>query len=72
MGDGTLAIFTSDDRGRACDAALAAAVAAQQGVIKLNERRAADGLPLQKCIWAFMSVRSFMATSEARSGLISR
>jgi adenylate cyclase len=45
MGDGTLAIFTSDDRGRACDAALAAAVAARQGVIKLNERRAADGLP---------------------------
>ncbi len=46
MGDGTLAIFPSDDRGRACDAALAAAIAARQGVIKLNERRAADGLPI--------------------------
>jgi adenylate cyclase len=46
MGDGTLAIFTSDDRGRACDAALAAAVAARQGVIKLNARRAAEGLPI--------------------------
>jgi adenylate cyclase len=45
MGDGTLAVFTADDRERACDAALAAAVAARQGVIKLNERRAADGLP---------------------------
>jgi adenylate cyclase len=45
IGDGTLAIFTAYDRGRACDAALAAAVAARQGVIELNERRAADGLP---------------------------
>ena len=31
---------------RACDAALAAAVAARQGVIKLNKRRVADGLPI--------------------------
>jgi len=29
MGDGTLAIFTSEDRGRACDAALTAALAAR-------------------------------------------
>jgi adenylate cyclase len=46
MGDGTLAIFTSEDRERACDAALAAAVAARRGVIELNERRAANGLPI--------------------------
>jgi adenylate cyclase len=46
IGDGTLAIFTADDRERACDAALAAAVAARQGVIKLNERRSASGLPI--------------------------
>ncbi len=46
MGDGTLAIFPAGDRERACDAALAAAVAARQGVIKLNKRRVADGLPI--------------------------
>ena len=46
MGDGMLAIFAMDDRERACDAALAAAVAARQGVVELNERRAADGLPI--------------------------
>ena len=46
VGDGTLAIFPAEDRGRACDAALAAAVAARQGVIKLNERRVADDLPI--------------------------
>jgi adenylate cyclase len=46
MGDGTLAIFPAEDRERACDAALAAAVAARQGVINLNKRRVADGLPI--------------------------
>jgi adenylate cyclase len=45
MGDGTLAIFTADDRGRACQAALAAAVAARRGVTDVNQRRAAEGLP---------------------------
>jgi adenylate cyclase len=45
MGDGALAIFTADDRSRACNAALAAAVAARQGVAELNERRSARGLP---------------------------
>lgn len=45
MGDGALAIFTADDRGRACDAALTAAEAARQGVVELNERRAAKALP---------------------------
>jgi adenylate cyclase len=46
MGDGALAIFTADDRSRACDAALAAAMAARQGVAELNERRSARGLPI--------------------------
>jgi adenylate cyclase len=46
IGDGMLAIFPAEDRERACDAALAAAVAAWQGVIKLNKRRVADGLPI--------------------------
>jgi len=45
MGDGTLAIFTAENRERACAAALAAAVAAREGIIDLNSRRAADGLP---------------------------
>ena len=45
MGDGTLAIFTAENRERACAAALSAAVAAREGVIDLNSRRAADGLP---------------------------
>ena len=46
IGDGTLAIFTAEDRMRACTAALAAAIDARQGVAQLNERRAADGMPV--------------------------
>jgi adenylate cyclase len=45
MGDGTLAIFTADDRGRACQAALGAAVAASRAVAAVNQRRTAKGLP---------------------------
>jgi adenylate cyclase len=45
MGDGALAIFTVEDRGRACDAALAAAVAARRALAVLNQRRAAESLP---------------------------
>jgi adenylate cyclase len=46
IGDGTLAIFTADDRARASSAALSAAIAARQGVAGLNQRRAADDLPI--------------------------
>jgi adenylate cyclase len=46
MGDGTLAIFTSEDRGRACDAALAAALAARRAVAAGNDGRTAKGLPV--------------------------
>jgi adenylate cyclase len=46
IGDGTLAIFTAEDRAHACSAALAAAIAARQGVAELNERRAADRKPV--------------------------
>ena len=46
IGDGTLAIFTADDRARACGAALSAAIAARAGVVELNWRRAADGKPI--------------------------
>jgi adenylate cyclase len=45
VGDGTLAIFTGEDRGSACLAALAAAAQVRNGAAKLNRRRAAAGLP---------------------------
>jgi adenylate cyclase len=43
IGDGTLAIFTAEDRMHACNAALSAAIAAFQGVVELKKRRAAEG-----------------------------
>jgi adenylate cyclase len=46
IGDGTLAIFTAEDRAHACAAALDAALAARQGVAELNERRGAQGQPV--------------------------
>jgi adenylate cyclase len=46
IGDGTLAIFTAEDRKKACEAALAAAIAARNSVSELNKRRAADGKPV--------------------------
>jgi adenylate cyclase len=45
IGDGTLAIFTADDRSHACHAALAAASAARRAVTEVNHRRVAGGLP---------------------------
>ena len=45
IGDGTLAIFTAEDRAHACDAALSAAIAARAGVDELNGRRGAEGKP---------------------------
>ena len=46
IGDGTLAIFTAEDRAHACEAALSAAIAARRGIGKLKQRRAADGKPV--------------------------
>jgi adenylate cyclase len=46
MGDGLLAIFTAEERGRACDAALTAALAARRSLTLVNQRRAAKGLPI--------------------------
>jgi adenylate cyclase len=46
IGDGTLAIFTAEDRTHACGAALSAAIVARDGVVELNRRRAADGKPI--------------------------
>ena len=46
IGDGTLAIFTAEDRMHACSAALSAAIAARRGVAELQKRRAADGKPV--------------------------
>ena len=45
IGDGTLAIFTAEDRAHACDAALSAAIAARARVDELNGRRQAEGKP---------------------------
>ena len=46
IGDGTLAIFTAETRPQACSAALAAAIAARQGVAELNKRRSAQEKPV--------------------------
>ena len=46
IGDGTLAIFTAENRTHACSAALAAAIAARQGVAELNKRRSAQEKPV--------------------------
>jgi adenylate cyclase len=46
IGDGTLAIFTAEDRMHACSAALSAAIAARQSVAELKKRRALDGKPV--------------------------
>jgi adenylate cyclase len=46
IGDGTLAIFTVEDRTLACDAALSAAIAARERIDELNRRRVADGKPI--------------------------
>jgi adenylate cyclase len=45
VGDGTLAIFPADNREEACLGALAAAVGMRDGVVELNGKRAAAGLP---------------------------
>jgi adenylate cyclase len=45
MGDGILAIFTAEDRGRACHAALAAACDARSAVTAVSRRREAQTLP---------------------------
>jgi adenylate cyclase len=45
IGDGVLAIFQADDRTRACESALAAAIAARQSVAAVNRSRAGKNLP---------------------------
>src|SRR5262249_38071924 len=46
IGDGTLAIFTAEDRMHACNAALSAATAAHQGIADLKQRRTAEAKPV--------------------------
>jgi adenylate cyclase len=46
IGDGILAIFSADDRARACAAALAATTHARNSVALLNQRRAGEGRPV--------------------------
>jgi adenylate cyclase len=45
VGDGTLAIFPADNREQACLGALAAAARVRTGVVELNDKRDAAGLP---------------------------
>ena len=45
IADGTLAIFTADERTHACTAAMSAAIGARKSIAALNERRLAEGLP---------------------------
>jgi adenylate cyclase len=45
IGDGTLAIFTADERTHACTAAMSAAIGARRSIAALNERRLAEGQP---------------------------
>jgi adenylate cyclase len=45
VGDGTLAIFTNENRGEGCLAALAAAEQVRKGAAKLNQKRSRAGLP---------------------------
>ena len=45
VGDGTLAIFTAENRQEACLAALAAAAQVRKGAEKLNQNRSQAGLP---------------------------
>src|SRR5947209_12148712 len=46
IGDGTLAIFTAEDRTHACGAALSAAIAAREEIVELNRRRMSDSKPV--------------------------
>ncbi len=46
IGDGVLAIFTGDDRVRACESAMAAALAARESLAELNRTRSAANLPV--------------------------
>ena len=46
IGDGILAIFTGDDRVRACESAMAAALAARESLAELNRTRSAENLPV--------------------------
>jgi len=46
IGDGTLAIFTAEDRTHACNAALSAAIAARDGIVELNKRRVTKDKPI--------------------------
>jgi adenylate cyclase len=71
IGDGTLAIFTAEDRWHACNAALSAALAARQAVRELKKRRAAASKPVTGiCISACMSAKSSMAMWEAANDWI--
>jgi adenylate cyclase len=51
IGDGVLAIFTVEDRTRACESALAAAIAARRSVTEVNRSRAAANYVSRSSHW---------------------
>jgi adenylate cyclase len=61
IGDGTLAIFTAENRLHACNSALSAAIEAREGVVELNKHRAAKGKPLTDMYLGLHVGMSFMA-----------
>ena len=67
IGDGTLAIFTAEDRLHACSAALSAAIDARKGIAELKNggRQPASRSPT--CISVCMSASSSTAMSAAAS-----
>jgi adenylate cyclase len=67
IGDGTLAIFTAEDRAHACNAALSAAIAARQGVAELKKRRSAEGKPVTD-MYLGLHVGDSTAMSGAANG----
>jgi adenylate cyclase len=69
VGDGTLAIFTAQDRMHACSAALSAAIAARRSIAELKKRRAADGKPVTEMYLALHVGEVFYGNVGSRERL---
>jgi adenylate cyclase len=69
VGDGTLAIFTAQDRMHACSAALSAAIAARRSIAELKKQRAADGKPVTEMYLALHVGEVFYGNVGSRERL---
>lgn len=69
IGDGTLAIFTSDEPEQACRAALRAEQLARENVAALNERRAGSGLPITQAYLGLHAGEVFYGNVGSRDRL---